>query len=119
MFAACSKMRAASGTESRRSLVACCRYLVYTSRRNGTDHRVRARIAKWGNSASVRIPSSVMAAAAFTLDQAVDIREEGGRVIIERVLPRRPDLDTLLDGLTPDTFHEEADFGAPVGHEVW
>jgi antitoxin component of MazEF toxin-antitoxin module len=38
-----------------------------------------------GNSASVRIPASVMAAAALSLDQAVDVREEAGRIVIEPI----------------------------------
>jgi antitoxin MazE len=76
-------------------------------------------IKKWGNSASVRIPASVMAAAALTIDQGVDVREEDGRVIIEPARIPLYDLDALLDRMTPDTFPEETDFGAPVGNEVW
>jgi len=29
------------------------------------------------------------------------------------------DLDRLLDQMTPETFPDDADFGAPVGQEVW
>lgn len=36
-------------------------------------------VKKWGNSASVRIPSAIMAAAKLKIDSKVDIREEGGR----------------------------------------
>ncbi len=35
-------------------------------------------VKKWGNSASVRIPASIMAAARLSIDQAVEMREEGG-----------------------------------------
>jgi len=31
-------------------------------------------VKKWGNSASVRIPATVMAAASIVIDQAVDVR---------------------------------------------
>ena len=37
-------------------------------------------VKKWGNSASIRIPSLIMDAAKLNLDDEVDIREEGGRV---------------------------------------
>ena len=37
-------------------------------------------VKKWGNSAAVRIPSSVLEAAHVQLDQPVDIREEQGRL---------------------------------------
>jgi antitoxin MazE len=76
-------------------------------------------VKKWGNSASVRIPASVMAAAALSIDQAVEVREEGGRIIIEPIKAPVYDLDQLLDQMTPETFHDDIDFGPPAGQEVW
>jgi antitoxin MazE len=70
---------------------------------------MRAQVKKWGNSASVRIPASVMAAAAIEVDQLVDIREDNGRIVIEPLRAPVYDLD----------FPEDADFGAPVGNETW
>ena len=80
---------------------------------------MRLQVKKWGNSASVRIPASIMAAAALHIDQLVDVREEKGRIVIEPVLAPAYDLDALLDQMTPDTFPEEIDFGQPVGNEIW
>ncbi|HWK43685.1 MAG TPA: AbrB/MazE/SpoVT family DNA-binding domain-containing protein [Stellaceae bacterium] len=80
---------------------------------------MRVHVKKWGNSASVRIPASVMAAAALTVDQAVEVREESGRIIIEPIRGPVYDLDRLLDQMTPETFHEDVDFGPPAGQEVW
>jgi antitoxin MazE len=80
---------------------------------------MRVQVKKWGNSASVRIPASVMAAASLRIDQAVDVREEGGRIIVEPVIAPSYDLDDLLAKMTPDTFPEEVDFGRPVGGEAW
>ena len=80
---------------------------------------VRVQVKKWGNSASVRIPASVLAAAHLRVDQAVDVREEGGRIIIEPVTVPVFDLDVLLDELTPQTFHDDIGFGRPVGNEIW
>lgn len=80
---------------------------------------MRVQVKKWGNSASVRIPASIMASAALRVDQEVDVREEEGRIIIEPVTAPSYDLDVLLGAMTPDTFHEEADFGPPVGKEAW
>jgi len=76
-------------------------------------------IKKWGNSASVRIPATVMAAASISVDQAVDVREENGRIIIEPIRAPGYDLDDLLARMTPETFPDDADFGAPMGEEVW
>ncbi|WP_070157673.1 AbrB/MazE/SpoVT family DNA-binding domain-containing protein [Sphingobium phenoxybenzoativorans] len=80
---------------------------------------MRMLVKKWGNSASVRIPASIMAAASLRVDQEVDVREEGGRIVIEPVVAPSYDLDTLLDAMRPDTFPDDADFGAPVGKEIW
>lgn len=76
-------------------------------------------VKKWGNSASVRIPASVMAAARLSLDQAVDVREEAGRIVIEPVREEVFDLAELVAGISDDNRHESVDFGAPVGREVW
>lgn len=76
-------------------------------------------IKKWGGSAAVRIPVSVMAAAHIGLDQAVDVREEQGRIVIE-LLPRKVyKLDELLGGITDNNLHQRIVTGAPVGKEVW
>lgn len=80
---------------------------------------VRVHVKKWGNSASVRIPASILAAAALHIDQEVEIREEGGCVVIEPIAAPSYDLDALLDRMAPETFPDEIDFGAPVGKEAW
>ncbi len=80
---------------------------------------MRVIVKKWGNSASVRIPASVMAAAHLSLDQSVEVREEEGRIIIEPVQPDRYDLASLVDAITDDNRHEATEFGAPRGGEAW
>ena len=60
-----------------------------------------------------------MAAAAPSVDQAVEIGEEGGRIIIEPIRAPAYDLNQLLDRMTPETFPEAVDFGLPVGREAW
>lgn len=79
---------------------------------------MRAVVKKWGNSASVRIPASVMAAAGLRLDQAVEVREDNGRVVIEPIEREDYDLGQLLAAITPENTHEEVDFGVPMDKEV-
>ena len=76
-------------------------------------------VKKWGNSAAVRIPSSVMAAAHVELDQAVEVREEQGRIVIEPVRRKGYKLDDLLGGITGKNQHKSIDTGARIGKEVW
>ena len=80
---------------------------------------MRAVVKKWGNSASVRIPAPIMAAAHLELDQAVDVREEGGRIVIDPIRRVAFDLQELLSRITPENLHEETDFGQPSGKEPW
>lgn len=79
---------------------------------------MRAKVKKWGNSASVRIPASVMVAAGLRLDQAVEVREDNGRIVIEPIESEDYDLAQLLAAITPENTHENVDFGMPIGKEV-
>jgi antitoxin MazE len=80
---------------------------------------MRVIVKKWGNSASVRIPSAVMQAAKLHLDQAVDVREEAGRIVIEPAAEPVYDLSQMVRQITPETLHAPVEFGAPTGKEVW
>lgn len=79
---------------------------------------MRMTVKKWGNSAAVRIPSAIMEAAHLSLDGTVDVREEGGRIVIEPIRPKEYDLARLLAGITPENLHAEVDFGSPLGKEA-
>jgi len=80
---------------------------------------MRAVVKKWGNSASVRIPAAVLKAANLCLDEAVDVHEQSGRIVIEPVRRKEYDIAELVKGITRENRHEEIDFGAPIGKEVW
>ena len=79
---------------------------------------MQTMIRKWGNSASVRIPASIMKSVKLDINQKADIREENGRIIIE---PAREDCDlkSLLSVITAENLHMEADFGETVGKEFF
>jgi antitoxin MazE len=79
---------------------------------------VRVIVKKWGNSASVRIPAGIMEAARLRLNDPIDIREEGGRIVIEPIRTNECDLAQLLAGITPENLHTEVDFGVPEGKEL-
>jgi antitoxin MazE len=79
---------------------------------------MRVNVKKWGNSTAVRIPAAVMDAADFRIDDTVDVRAEGGKIVIELVRETDYDLDQLLDRITPENLHSEVDFGGPIGKEA-
>ncbi len=79
---------------------------------------MRVTIKKWGHSAAVRIPSGIMQTTNLQLDAAMDIREEGGCIIIEPIRPNLYDIDQLVDSITPENLHAKVDFGTAVGKEI-
>jgi antitoxin MazE len=80
---------------------------------------MKATVKKWGNSAAVRIPASVLRAAGLELDEEVEVREEAQRIVIEPIRQKTYALDLLLKGITPKNQHEAVDFGPAVGKEIW
>ncbi len=80
---------------------------------------MKATVRKWGNSAALRIPSSLMQALQINLDDVMDVREESGRIVIEPVRRKPYDLSSLLKGITSKNRHDPVDFGPPSGKEVW
>ncbi len=80
---------------------------------------MKVLVKKWGNSAAVRIPASVMKAVHLNLHQAVDVKEERGRIVIEPDRPKVFSLEDLLDGITPANQHDSIDMGPAAGREVW
>jgi len=80
---------------------------------------MKVTVRKWGNSAAVRIPASVMEAMHLDLDEVVEVRAEKGQIVIEPVRPKKYILDDLLKGITAKNLHEAVDFGPSRGKEVW
>ena len=84
---------------------------------------MRGIVKKWGNSAAVRIPSSVLRAARLGLEQAVEVREESGRIVIEPVRHRpKYTLEELVAQCDPTWSPPVEDRewldDLPVGNEV-
>ena len=76
---------------------------------------MRVAVKKWGCSASVRIPAGVLKAGRLRLDQAVDVRKENGRIIIEPIEPETYVLSELLGTIADENLHEGVDTGRGEG----
>jgi antitoxin MazE len=76
------------------------------------------QIAKWGNSLGLRLPKSVAVEADVDEGDTVDVSVKNGTIVIR---PSRPtySLERLVAKITPRNRHDESDWGAPVGHEMW
>jgi antitoxin MazE len=78
---------------------------------------MRAIVKKWGNSAAVRIPSAIMKAARLSMNEEVDVRAQGGHIVIRPIRPGKVELIRLLDDITTENLHDGVDLGEPVGRE--
>ena len=76
---------------------------------------MQAMIKKWGNSASIRIPTPILAEVGLTLDSPVEIFVLDGQIIIDPT--QKNDLDMLIAAISEDNLHQEIDFGIAVGQE--
>jgi antitoxin MazE len=80
---------------------------------------MRTIVKKWGNSAAVRIPASVMEAADLRVEDLVEVSEEEGKIVVKRVHPKDYDPDDLIGRITTENLHEAIDFGSSQGKEIW
>jgi antitoxin MazE len=71
-------------------------------------------VAKWGNSAAIRLPKNILDALSLRIGDQVSIVQRGRSVVIE---PCKPSLDNLLARVTPQNRHDEA-FTDQVGREL-
>lgn len=71
-------------------------------------------IAKWGNSAALRLPKNILDALSLNIGDKVNIVQRGQTVVIE---PCKPSLDDLLARVTPQNRHQEV-FTDPAGREL-
>lgn len=82
------------------------------------DIRLRATVGKWGNSAAVRIPATLLAQANLTDKQAIDLVLSDGKITLEPVTKQELNLEDLLAQITPSNLHAEVEFGKPIGKEI-
>ena len=77
---------------------------------------MRVEVQKWGNSAAVRVPSTALKDAGLQVGQSLELRVEGGTLVME---PAAESLDDLLARMTPQNMHALQLEGPAVGAEVW
>lgn len=79
---------------------------------------MEAIVKKWGNSAALRLPASVLKAAKISLEQTVEVSVEDGRVVIQPAHQHVFRIDDLVSKITPANRHEAVDTGPAMGKEL-
>lgn len=79
---------------------------------------MQAKIKNWGNSLALRIPRDYAQNLQLQDGSPVELQlTERGLLITPS--PRRPSLEQLLEGVTPELVGGEHDWGVPQGAEEW
>ena len=85
---------------------------------------MRSEIKRWGNSAAVRLPSKILAAARLDVSSPISMEVKGNKIIIEAA--RKPQSKrlklpyseaSLLADLTPDSAHSD-ELALPSAREI-
>lgn len=83
---------------------------------------MRVKIAKWGNSAAIRLPKAVMEELRLETGGEADIRISDGEMRMKASLPTlkitRADLIASMDKFGPEGQSETIDWGTDRGSEV-
>ena len=80
---------------------------------------MKTRVQKWGNSLALRIPKVFALEVGLENDSEVDLSVQGGRLVLAPPAPKTYSLEELLAAVRPSNLHNETDWGAPVGKEIW
>ena len=73
---------------------------------------MRGVIRKWGNSAAIRLPSSMLKSLRVGVDDLMEMRVERNCLILQPVRAQEYTLTQLVGAIKPATTHEEIDFGS-------
>lgn len=75
---------------------------------------MQSEVKKWGNSAAIRLPNKILAAAHLNTGSSITIEVKERKIIIEEITNPRPKRlklpfseKTLLSGLTPNSAHAD------------
>lgn len=76
-------------------------------------------IQKWGNSFAVRLPKAITKKLRIGAGTKVRVNADKRRIVIQQVPKKRETLEDLVARITPETRHQEFQWGKPQGKEIW
>lgn len=75
-------------------------------------------IQKWGNSQGVRIPKALLDMINWNKNDQLNMTVENNKIVIEKVKQRKT-IKELFEDFDGDYECIDADWGEPVGKEIW
>lgn len=83
---------------------------------------MKIEFLKWGNSLALRVPKAFAQEVGASEGRRADLTVKDGALVVKVARPkgrRRYSLEQLVDAITPENRHGEADWGPPRGNEAW
>jgi antitoxin MazE len=80
---------------------------------------MEARLQKWGNSVGIRIPNSLLKSLNLSINDKIDLKEDGDRIIITKSKKERVSLEELFKNYNGENLAKEFEWDDPVGNEIW
>ena len=80
---------------------------------------MEARLQKWGNSVGIRIPNSLLKSLNLSINDKIDLKEDGDRIIITKSKKERVSLEELFKNYTGENLAKDFEWDEPVGKEIW
>ncbi len=80
---------------------------------------MKATIQKWGNSLALRIPKAFAEELGLERDSLVELTMTKKTLVLAPAPKATPCLAELLERVSRENLHGEADLGTPVGREAW
>jgi len=80
---------------------------------------MRKKVNKWGNSLGLRIPKLVAAEVGLEEDSLVNITIVNGSIVISPARETPLELEAILNQVTKENHHGEANTGPSTGREAW
>lgn len=78
---------------------------------------MKVKVSKWGNSLGIRLPQEIIKGK-INEGNILDI-EMIDDVLTAKKIKKELSLEELLEGITPENYGGEIDFGEAVGKEIW
>ena len=80
---------------------------------------MEARIQKWGNSAGIRIPSSILKSLNLKTNDLLDIVQEDDKIIITIPKKRKISLVERFKNFSGKNLAKDFSWDESVGREIW
>lgn len=80
---------------------------------------MEAKLQKWGNSAGIRIPSSILKSLNIKMNDILNIEQEEDKIVIRIPKKKKISLEERFKKYHGENLAKEFSWDEPKGKEIW